>query len=226
MKERVKMKIKGAIAEEYTAYINSGNPAYFCIGNEVLYKMCETYPHHDDIDIIASKVLLIGRSYAATVERGRTNNSIINNDDYYYEHIAPAFMGSEVLDQKLEELKLEKGDYIDNIDRVLYLHNEIVSICKKLKGLEELTKRSFASKYLHFHCPDKVLIYDSRAAAAIRKVVQRPNINEEWKTEYDSEYVDFCTRVIEMSKCIEERTGSRPCPRQVDNFLLYYIEKL
>lgn len=215
---------KEKLIEQYNEFNISGNKTEYRMGNDVLYKMCEAYPHHDDIDVIASKIWLIGRSYAATIERGRKNTSNIQNDDFYYQKVAPAFLESKVLDRKLDELKAKAGDYIDHLEEVLSLHKTILDICKSIDGLQEVTKRSFASKYLHFHCPQKALIYDSRAAESIRKIEKRI-VPKDWTTKYDAEYADFCARVKNIADCIKGEDGQRPSPRQIDNFLLYYIEK-
>ena len=45
-------------ADDYSGY-----------GNETLYKMCKDRPLHDDVDTISSKLWIIGRSYAASIER-------------------------------------------------------------------------------------------------------------------------------------------------------------
>jgi hypothetical protein len=42
-------------------------------GNEVLCRMCDERPEHKVKDIIASKIWIIGRAYAATIEGGLEN---------------------------------------------------------------------------------------------------------------------------------------------------------
>ena len=41
----------------------------WAFGNEVLYRMCRESPLHEDPDVVVGKVWLIGRSYAAAIER-------------------------------------------------------------------------------------------------------------------------------------------------------------
>ena len=38
-------------------------------GNGILYDMCAIYPAHKSVDQIVAKIWLIGRSYAAAIER-------------------------------------------------------------------------------------------------------------------------------------------------------------
>jgi hypothetical protein len=46
-------------------------PSKWDFGNEILYSMCRQNPFHDKPEIVTAKVWLIGRSYAAAIERGR-----------------------------------------------------------------------------------------------------------------------------------------------------------
>ena len=47
-------------------------------------------------------------------------------------------------------------------------HARTTELFTKIRGLE---KRSLASKYLHFHVPGLFFIYDARAIAGMRKVM-------------------------------------------------------
>ncbi|MCR4814840.1 MAG: hypothetical protein K5879_08465 [Lachnospiraceae bacterium] len=88
----------------------------------------------------------------------------------------------------------------------------------ELTGLE---KRSLASKYLHFHCPDKFFIYDSRAKTAIGKIVKRPDREiRSGLEDYDAEYGDFVCRMLELQEYLDEKMGIYENPRSIDSFLL------
>lgn len=43
------------------------------MGNQVLYDLCRRHPGHSEPGEILAKIWLIGRSYAAAIERGRSN---------------------------------------------------------------------------------------------------------------------------------------------------------
>jgi hypothetical protein len=53
------------------------------LGNEVLYRLCEEHPRHDSDDSIIAKFWLIGRAYAAAVERRKKSR---DNDKEFYVH--------------------------------------------------------------------------------------------------------------------------------------------
>lgn len=204
----------------YKSYLNLTN-ARWEYGNSVLYRMCEEEPDHKQIDVIVGKIWLIGRSYAAAIERRK--NAVVVGDDFYYDVVAPKLLdiGPE-LDDRITRLRKSKGLIRDEIKLVLSTHKFLIDIFYELTGLE---KRSLASKYLHFHCPEKLFIYDSRVRVAIKKLVKRPdkgiltNVSD-----YDPEYGDFVCRMLELQEYLDEQFGVYELPRKLDSFLLKAIK--
>jgi hypothetical protein len=69
-------------------------------GNEVLYKLCHDHPNHTAADHIVAKAWLIGRAYAASLER--RSGFKIESDTFYVHRVVPAFQNSGLdLDRKL-----------------------------------------------------------------------------------------------------------------------------
>ena len=64
----------------YKSYLNITNSRWE-YGNSVLYRMCEEEPEHKQIDVIVGKIWIIGRSYAAAIERRK--NAVVVGDDFY-----------------------------------------------------------------------------------------------------------------------------------------------
>lgn len=119
-------------------------------------------------------------------------------------------------------MRKSKELILDDIKLVLSTHKFLMDIFYELTGLE---KRSLASKYLHFHCPEKFFIYDSRARVGIGKLVKRPN--KEILTDvsdYDPEYGDFVCRMLELQEYLDEQLGVYELPRKLDSFLLTAIK--
>ncbi len=204
---------------KYEEYIKQKDSRWE-FGNSILYQMCENHPHHDDVDVAIGKIWLIGRSYAAAIER-RNNTDDHQGDDFYYDVVAPKMLeiGSE-LDNRIESLKNNSGTIVDCVTEILSTHRFLMDVFKELTGLE---KRSLASKYLHFHCPEKFFIYDSRARTAIGKIVKSPNkmiLSELEESDYDAEYADFVCRMIELQKYLNEKVGINIKAREIDSFLL------
>ena len=187
--------------KQYKEYLKQKNSRWE-FGNSILYQMCEDNPLHNDADVVIGKIWLIGRSYAAAIER-RKNADDYQGDDFYYDAVAPKMLkiGKE-LDSRIESLKNNSGIIADCVPEILSTHKYLMDAFMDLTGLE---KRSLASKYLHFHCPEKFFIYDSRARAAIGKIVKRPNkkillgIDD-----HDAEYGDFVCRMLELQEYLYE----------------------
>jgi hypothetical protein len=65
------------------------------LGNEVLYKLCDDHPGHTANNAIIAKVWLIGRSYAAAIERRREKGEF-SGDEFYVKHVAPCIRSSDI----------------------------------------------------------------------------------------------------------------------------------
>jgi len=132
------------------------------LGNKILYDMCANYPYHKSIVQIVAKIWLIGKSYAAAIERRK--NAKEYNEDFYTEVVGPVMMKSGI-DQWIAEINRFRFPTLDNIENILAVHGSLMNLIKEMTGMG---KRSLASKYLHFHKRNLFFIYDSRAMESIR----------------------------------------------------------
>ena len=213
--------ITQGVDKEYQEYLNDGNALWRC-SNSVLYQMCLDYPFHSDGDVIVSKLLMIGRTYAAALERRK--NAVESSDAFYYQKVIPEMLriGPE-LDERLNALRDTNDSIGNNIDLVLETHKFLVD---SFESLTALNKRSLASKYLHFHCPDMFFIYDSRANDTVRSFVKRPSKQLLSSSEnYDLEYGVFVCRMIEFQSYLNESLGINATPRELDDFLLSKVAR-
>jgi hypothetical protein len=126
-------------------------------GNKVLYDFCASNPRHEEVPVVLAKVWLIGRAYAAAIERRR--NKIDQNDDFYVNEVAPIIIESSI-DTWISAAAHFKEPDSSSQHAVLTAHANLTALFKQITNLE---KRSLASKYLHFHLPKVVYIFDSRA---------------------------------------------------------------
>jgi hypothetical protein len=197
----------------------SGEIDVWTFGNEVLYRLCRDYPKHDDPGIIVAKVWLIGRAYAAAIERRKhaDPDNPIANDPFYEKVVAPALKDSD-LDNRLDSLHQYREINNENVAVVLETHKYLLDEFKKLTGLY---KRSLASKYLHFHHPNLFFIYDSRATSSLREIMPRQKVRQlQQECDCDSEYAVFTLKLLELCGEIERRFHYRLTPRQIDRLLL------
>ena len=192
-------------------------------GNQILYDLCRDNFKHDQDDVIIAKVLFIGRIYAAAVERRRNKQDVIS-DNFYIDIIAPTFRNSDI-DRYLSDLKKYKTITYDNLQQILQTHYYLT---ERLNRITKLNKRSFASKYLHFHLPDLFYIYDSRAVTGMRSFVR--TINKDLSqiikdAECDIEYAKFFCRCFQFNREIQNKFDMDLTTRQIDNILVEVANK-
>jgi hypothetical protein len=187
-------------------------PGVWDLGNRILYNMCQSHPGHTEDGEIIAKIWLIGRSYAAAIERRKNAKHI--GDDFYETVVAPT-MRSQPIDSWLNSI--QQTDKSGSVKTVV-IHKKLMDLFQSITDLE---KRSLAAKYLHFHKPNVFFIYDSRARQSITKVVPRLNeIPELEAHEYDPEYRDFVRRCVWLRDNLQKNYGTELTPREIDKLLL------
>ncbi len=186
------------------------------MSNRVLYDLCREHPAHQDNGEILAKVLLIGRVYAAAIERRPNKDDDHENDRFYIDKVAPAIRASAI-DDWLHEARTCKPGTPAGLKTMIEAHGRVTRLFSEISELE---KRSLASKYLHFHVPRLFFIYDSRAVEAMREfsdVLPRASRSE---GNGDNEYRKFVEKTSYLVHFCEQEFGLSMSPRQVDNFLL------
>ncbi|MBQ0800023.1 MAG: hypothetical protein KBT63_12145 [Porticoccaceae bacterium] len=185
---------------------------YSGYGNEVLYRMCEDRLHHNDIDTIKSKLWIIGRSYAASIERKA-------GKDFKIEDAANVLKDSRI-DNEIFNLRQIGRPTSENITHLLQTHNYLMGLFKKATGVN---KRSLASKYLHFHAPKAVFIYDSIVRDDLRKRLRKIKNRFPITRNNDDEYESHVMRCIcYRDNIYEKELGLLVSPRKLDSHLYGY----
>jgi len=205
------------VAPRKEQVVSSVESSAWDLGNKILYDMRRQYPAHNNSSEIIAKVWLIGRSYAAAIERRKnTGSSQFNGDDFYIEKVAPEIKRSEI------DAWLDALDAIDEVSEstlevILSAHLNVTELFSSISGLE---KRSLASKYLHFHCPDLFFIYDSRAVAAVSHLSELTGRVGRSKYKADNEYRKFCEKCLSIRRYVKDNFDVYLTARNLDNLLL------
>jgi hypothetical protein len=214
------MEISKYILPPKRDVIKAINYKRYDLANSYLYKMCKDHFTHDQGEKTLAKTILIGRSYAVALER-RKNNLNKTNEEFYWKDVVPLFK-RPFLDNGLQKLKglpmIEK-----NLLSFLELHYKLM---KRLTGITELNKRSFVSKYFHFHLQSKFFIYDSRAEKAIRRLsIQLPQeeFDKYSQAEVDYKYTKFFLKCFALQQEIKKHYKIELTTRQLDNLFLYTL---
>jgi hypothetical protein len=185
------------------------------LGNDVLYELCRKHPLHEEVPAVLAKIWLIGRSYAAAIERRRDKE--YQNDNFYIQSVAPAIIRSDI-DKWIQSaarhsVPSEKSFYV-----ILSTHANVTTLFSAISGLE---KRSLASKYLHFHLPNLFYIYDTRAVEAMRLLSSIVGRASGRTKAVDNEYRKFAEKCLRLQMHIYEKFNLLLTPRQIDNLLLH-----
>ena len=193
------------------------------LGNKVLYKMCEDYPKHENIDKIIAKIWLIGRTYAASIER-RVHAQ--ESTDKFYIKVAKKMKDSGI-DKQIQKIPSQNVLDEKSIEIISGVHCFLVKIFRELT---QHNKVSLASKYLHFHKPI-VPLYDSRANKSINRIIKENNRHEEIFDklvddidEWDRLYVRFVIKIYNLQRFLFEETTNIYSVRDIDKYLLYLHE--
>ncbi|MBI3609982.1 MAG: hypothetical protein HY204_04660 [Nitrospirae bacterium] len=182
-------------------------------GNDVLYDLCRDHPDHADDGVIIGKIWLIGRSYAAAIERRNKNHSKYSGDQFYEKVVAPKIKQSEI-DWWFKTIADSDPT---NSDLAIKFHKKLMDLFREISGKD---KRSLASKYLHFHFPDRFYIYDSRAQKAIVKLTEGVGRKNLPRVVHDPPYAKFFLRCLSLVEQITPVIGRRLSPRELDKVLL------
>jgi hypothetical protein len=215
------MKRLPQLSPNFVKRSRSANTGY--LSNEVLYKLCKDHPRHDLDAIIIAKVMMIGRVYAAAIERGRESAGA-GGGDFYETKVAPIIRRSPI-DKWLEALERRQND-MSSEDKEMTLnietHKRVMALFHRIsrKG-----RRSLASKYLHFHSRKRFYIFDSRAAWSISQLTKPMRRTLPHLRAHDKVYARFCLRCQGLNERISGPRGRLLMPRELDNVLTAYHRK-
>lgn len=188
--------------------------------NDILYKMCEEYPKHTVKSEIIGKIWLIGRTYAAAVERSRKKIT-------YHEHVGPKIKEiGDQLDKSLACIKKHPRINQACLVDMLKVHNFLT---KQLHNITGLNNRSLASKYLHFHAPNYFYIYDSQAVKGISAYhlpcdeLKKDLLKELDGADFDGPYFDYVVKAYTLNEQLSHLPDvTWLTPRELDALLLGY----
>lgn len=192
--------------------------------DETLYDLCRRYPGHGDEGGVNAKLWIIGRTYATGIERkiranGKQGGSMSQLAGHLLKNagkLDALFAHLPQIPEPLEPAKLRT---------IIDVHGQFIALLQELKAMRPgQSPRSFASKYMHFHCP-AVPIIDTYADRALRKLVR-------WQESFrlfnlptgaDSYYAGYVFRFWQLYQQALA-AGVQPTVKHLDNHLLCIVE--
>lgn len=123
---------------------------------------CKDNPGHTDPCEVYAKVALVNRMYSAQLGRGKVKK-------YEAEDEVAAALHTSDIDRFIEPLFDLDTLTEPDLPKVVECHGKLVKIVRTGAKNDALV---FASKYLSFHAPRVVPIYDKRASSTARRILK------------------------------------------------------
>ncbi len=199
---------------------------YVCswqVTDQILYDLCRRYPGHTDHASVNAKLWIIGRTYATGIERqisadGRQGGSMTVLAKHLLNH------GQQV-DELFGHLRqLAEPLDPDKLRTILDLHGRFIALIRPVLRQNQ-TPRSFASKYMHFHCP-AVPIFDTYAEAACRRMIrwQESFCQFDLPATADASYARYIIHFWQLYQQAHA-AGLKPTVKHLDHYLLQQQEE-
>lgn len=190
-------------------------PSDWDFANALLYKLCRDHPDHQEAPVIVAKMWLIGRAYAAAIERMKDAKK--EPGSFYLKKVAPTIQRSKI-DKWIGSLKHIKKIDQESLPQIVEVHAKVMALFRKISGDD---KRSLASKYLHFHRPDLFYIYDSQAKKGLSKLSAVLPRASRTVGVGDNEYRKFSEKCLYLQEYLLDKPfASNFSTRQIDQLLL------
>ena len=214
------------------------------LGNKVLYNLCLNYISNAIPENVSAKSWLIGRSYATSPQR-RKNAKKLEIYDFFFERFSKKFVSEKEICNRIDNLiaQINKTNLLGEFDKdkkLILKVMELVSIFNENVGntMQKIDNPkdadninnniSFTSKYLHFHCPNNIFIYDSYSFAYARSFMKKykkefntdkiiKDVKDSINDNNISDYISHYIRCYFIATKIFNRIAT---PREVDNALL------
>ncbi|MBI2760433.1 MAG: hypothetical protein HYX51_03280 [Chloroflexi bacterium] len=172
------------------------------------------------MDEVHAKLWIIGRTYATGIERKVAGTGVQGGS---LSHVATFLLAhGDQLDAILDGLQgCVEPLTSEALATILAAHGSFLHLLSGLRGLVQ-APRSFASKYLHFHCP-AVPIYDSYVNASVRRMYARQSLALPFNAPpvADPHYAWYVTRFWKLYQTI-----GKPSPPVTVKVLDHYLLSL
>lgn len=168
----------------------------------MLIAMCQKAPLHTDFVEVYGKVALVNRAYRANLHMGPNEPEKLVAEALYKKKVDGVFAPLRVLD----------AFNTKTLPAVVKAHASLVELAHDAVNKNVV---SFCSKYLSFHFPHLVPVFDSKAVDSARKLTR-----DEMKAGGEWEFERHCERVAHLVSVLVADGTEKPDLKLID-FLLY-----
>jgi len=164
-----------------------------------LYELCFMHRHHFQDDIVADKLRMIVRVCADQGLRVKNFSS----------ELVAHLLGRSGIDRWFAGLAT--AEHLDPA-LVFELHKRVMDV---FGDLPEVQARSLASKYLHYHFPELIYVYDAGLETAAFDLGQG-ECGYLARSEHDPVYGSFFACCRKLTDKLSALAGHRLSPRELD----------
>ena len=198
---------KQEIIKLLSEYNKARGDYYFKYLDETLFDLCKKFPDHTDEQKVFAKVAIINNVYRANLHMSGRGA----------EQRLAAHLVKVKFDDKIELLRNMSAFDKATINDIVRIHGYFVRLTDNLLGKRAI---SFCSKYLNFHFPNIVPIFDSRAYKTIWRYVGAELNHLDYDDKINADYAYFCDAILEIVKILEANHVKHPSLKIID-VLLY-----
>jgi hypothetical protein len=177
--------------------------------DRALIGVCSATPHHVRVDEVFAKVAIINRTYRANLQLGARDAEW---------KVAEQFVNKGAADAIIAPLRRFSKFSSEALPSLLDSHEKLAKLVQKIT---KTVQNAFVSKYLHFHFPDTVPIFDSYSYNASWGLAPPP---ESEFGQYDQrltrDYGYHCGALLQIIGQLRERGVESPKVKLLD-VLLY-----
>jgi len=172
--------------------------------DEAISHLFKKYPGHKSIEQVFAKISLVNRVYRTNVERRKKEA----------EWKLAELLVANKFDNIIAPLKRIQKFNSETLPEIVKVHTRFVTLSKKTIRIRAT---SFCSKYLHFHFPKLIPIFDSNAYETAWRLV-RKEICTSCGDIGDYEY--FCLAILALAEKLRSQRIRSPNLKTID-YLLY-----
>jgi hypothetical protein len=200
--------MKKATLNEFLAAYKKYDPTYDYYHryiDEAISWAFEKYPGHKSPEQVFAKISLVNRVYRANIQRRKKGA----------EWKLAELLVDKNFDNTINPLKKIRKFDSKTLPEIVGVHNRFVNIAKNTLRIRAA---SFCSKYLHFHFPKIIPIFDSKSYDTAWTLV-----GEEIDTNRDGvgDYEYFCLALLALTEKLKRLQGFRNANLKTIDYLLY-----
>lgn len=171
-----------------------------------ILRACKEYPTHSDAREVFGKVALVNRAYRANLQMG------VKDAEWKLAEL----LVNDNADKVISPLSCVSAFSRDTLETILAVHDDLVRLTYRVTNRVE---NSFCAKYLSFHFPEVVPLFDGYAYACSWRLMKERLPRGLYRDRWNVDYGYHCEAVLALVEVLHERGIRKPVLKLVDSVL-------